>query len=149
MAEWTAEGLISQLGLIPHAEGGWYRFMERAAAAPGEKSPCSVIYYFLKKGETSRWHQLFSDEVWTWHQGGSLQMTLGGDGTLPVAGKTLTLGPRLDCGEGFQILAPANQWQTTRVVDGDFCLVSCVVSPAFRDEDCILPKEPLDNEIGG
>ncbi len=46
-------------------------------------------------------------------------------------------------------MAPADQWQTTRVVDGDFVLVSCVVSPAFHEEDCLLPEQPLSNEIEG
>ena len=75
------------------------------------------------------------------------QVTLGGTGTLPVPESTLTLGPRLEAGEQFQRMTPANCWQTTRVVDGDFVLVSCVVSPAFQGEDCLLPLEPLDNEI--
>lgn len=47
-------------------------------------------------------------------------MTLGGTGTLPVPESTLTLGPRLEAGEQFQRMTPANCWQTTRVVDGDF-----------------------------
>ena len=58
-------------------------------------------------------------------------------------------GVRLREGERFQILAPADQWQTTRLVDGDFALVSCVVAPAFHEEDCLLPPKPLDNEIYG
>ena len=96
---------------------------------------------------TSRWHRLKAAEVWTWHQGGSLRMTLGGTGPTPEAGTTLALGPRLGAGEEFQILAPPDQWQTTRLVDGDFALVSCVVCPAFDDADCLLPPEPLPNEI--
>ena len=60
---------------------------------------------------------------------------------------TLALGPRLEQGEQFQIMAPADQWQTTRVVDGEFVLVSCVVSPAYDDADCLLPDQPLPNEI--
>ena len=86
-------------------------------------------------------------EVWAWHQGGSLLMTLGGDGEAPAAERTLSLGPRLEAGEQFQMLAPPGQWQTTRVVDGDFVLVSCVVCPAYHDEDCLLPESPLPNEI--
>ena len=112
-----------------------------------KRQSCSYIYYLLQRGEISRWHQLQATEVWTWHQGGSLEMTLGGTGTLPVPESTLTLGPRLEAGEQFQRMTPANCWQTTRVVDGDFVLVSCVVSPAFQGEDCLLPLEPLDNEI--
>lgn len=153
---YTAQQLIALLHLSPHPEGGWYAFRESSGrmlpplpGASGPRETCSTIYYLLQRGEISRWHQLKSAEVWTWHQGGSLEMTLGGTGALPAAAGTLALGPRLERGEQFQIMAPADQWQTTRVVDGDFVLVSCVVSPAFHEEDCLLPEQPLSNEIEG
>lgn len=151
----TAEDLIRLLSLRPHPEGGWYAFRGGSGISvpvpgfDGERETCSYIYYLLRKGEISRWHRLLAAEVWTWHQGGSLLMTLGGGGEAPSAGETLPLGPRLERGEQFQLLAPAGQWQTTRVVDGDFALVSCVVCPAYRDEDCLLPPAPLPNEIYG
>ena len=151
---YTAEELIRRLGLQPHPEGGWFAFLASSGVSlpappgfPGPRETCSCIYYLLKKGEISRWHRLRASEVWTWHQGGSLEMTLGGSGADPVPGGTLPLGPRLERGEQFLLLAPAGQWQTTRVVDGDFALVSCVVCPAYRDEDCLLPPSPLPNEI--
>lgn len=147
--DYTAEELIDKLGLEPHSEGGWFRFCWRSAVPAGDNAACSYIYYMLRRGEISRWHKLLPDEVWTWHAGGSLEMTLGGSGGAPEARGTLRLGPRLELGEGFQIAAPAGGWQTTRVVDGDFVLCSCVVAPAFRDEDCYLSERPLPNEIYG
>lgn len=152
---YSAQDLIRLLSLRPHPEGGWFAFRESSGvsvSAPGfsgERDTCSCIYYLLQRGEISRWHRLLASEVWTWHQGGSLLMTLGGGGESPEAGKTLPLGPRLEAGEQFQLLAPAGQWQTTRVVNGDFALVSCVVCPAYRDDDCLLPDQPLSNEIYG
>lgn len=150
---YSAQDLIRLLGLQSHPEGGWYAFRGSSGVSipvpgfPGERESCSYIYYLLQRDEISRWHRLRSDEVWTWHQGGSLLMTLGGGGEMPEPGRTLPLGPRLEAGEHFQLLAPAGEWQTTRVVEGDFVLVSCVVCPAYRDEDCLLPPEPLPNEI--
>lgn len=155
---YTARELIELLGMVPHEEGGWYAFVTSSGVSipagtvpgiEGTRDSCSIIYYLLQKGEISRWHQLRSSEVWAWHMGGSLEMTLGGTGDAPSPEGTLSLGPRLREGERFQILAPADQWQTTRLVDGDFALVSCVVAPAFHEEDCLLPDQPLDNEIYG
>ena len=155
---YTAQEVIELLGMVPQEEGGWYAFVTAsgvslpAGAVPGiagARDSCSMIYYLLQKGEISRWHQLRASEVWAWHMGGSLEMTLGGTGDAPRPEGTLSLGPRLSMGERPQILAPANQWQTTRLVDGDFALVSCVVAPAFHEEDCLLPPKPLDNEIYG
>ncbi len=146
---YTAQDLIRLLDLRPHPEGG--RFASRFSSGPdgSGREPCSCIYYLLERGQISRWHKLSPAEVWTYHQGGSLEMTLGGCGGAPVPEKTLRLGPRLGLGEQFQILAPMGQWQTTRLVDGDFALVSCVVAPAYREEDCLLPPSPLENEIYG
>lgn len=151
----SAREWIERLGLVPLAEGGWFKLRVRsgialpegAAGCGGERDSCSCIYYLLSKDEISRWHRLCASEVWTWHAGGSLLMTLGGDGELPQAGKTQTLGPRLERGEEFSALAPAGQWQTSYVEDGEFVLVSCVVSPAYDDADCLLPENPLPNEI--
>lgn len=157
MKEHTAEELIEKLGMAPLVdEGGWFAPGWRSGVqVPGEAVPggfdgpretCSFIYYLLKKGEVSRWHQLRPSEVWTWHCGGTLEMTLGGGGARPVPGGKLRIGPRLDDGERFVAVAPPGQWQTTRVVDGDFALVSCVVAPGFCDEDCYLPHPPIEDK---
>lgn len=140
----TAEELIAALGLVPlEDEGGWHRCLWRAE----DDVTVSAIYYLLKKGERSRWHQLKSNEIWTWHAGGSLEMTLGGDGPVPTEGTKQVFGPRIGVDQGFLAVAPAHQWQTTHVVDGDFALVSCVVSPAFRPEDCYLPHPPIEEDL--
>jgi predicted cupin superfamily sugar epimerase len=154
---YTADKLIDLLKLQPHPEGGWYAFVSRSGISipahllsadySGARDTCSIIYYMLRKGEISRWHRLLSSEVWTWHMGGSLKMTLGGIKEKPVAGRTYTLGPRLEYNERLQILVPAGQWQTTRVTEGDYALVSCIVAPAYHDDDCLLPEHPLENEI--
>lgn len=140
----TAEAIIAALGLVPlEDEGGWHACMWRSA----DDATVSYIYYLLKKGERSRWHQLKSNEIWTWCAGGSLEMTLGGGGARPAAGDKILFGPRLGVDSGFTAVAPAGQWQTTQVVDGDFALVTCVVSPAFRPEDCYLPHPPIEDDL--
>lgn len=141
--EQTAEALIDVLGLVPLTdEGGWYRCLWRSE----DNATVSCIYYLLKKGERSRWHQLKANEIWTWHAGGSLETFLGGAGERPVPGTKQVFGPRLGVDSGYVAVIPAGQWQTTRVVDGEFALVSCVVSPAFREEDCYLPHPPIEED---
>lgn len=137
----TAEDYIHSLGLEPLVdEGGWFAPIWRA----GDDRTVSAIYYLLRAGETSRWHQLKSNEVWTWHAGGTLEMTLGGGGDWPSADRpTQTIGP-----DSLVGMVPAGVWQTTRVKEGDFALVSCVVAPAFREEECYLPH-PSVEEVEG
>lgn len=151
----TAKELIERMGLTPLAEGGWFKLCGRsgvvlpegAAGCGGVRDSCSYIYYLLPKDEISRWHRLNASEVWTWHAGGSLLMTLGGDETLPRAGETMALGSKPERGEQFSVMVPAGQWQTSRITEGDFVLVSCVVAPSYDDADCLLPEKPLSNEI--
>lgn len=143
--EYTAEEIIARLGLVPlEDEGGWYRPMWRAE----DDAAASYIYYFLKRGERSRWHKLHtSNEIWTWCAGGSLEMTLGGRGEVPVEERRVVFGPRLGIDEGFVSSVDAGVWQTTRVAEGDWALVTCVVSPAFRPEDCYLPHPPIEDDL--
>ena len=142
----TAEYWIDRLALESHEEGGWYRevwvsdFTIPAEALPpaygGSRRCCSLIYYLLKGTEISTWHRLNSPEIWVWHAGGLLEQTLGGAGPRPEAAETRIIGP----GRGdFQAVIPAGTWQTTRILEGDYALVSCVVSPAFSPEDFFLP----------
>lgn len=155
---YSAQDLIEKLGLEPHQEGGWYRFIGKGgiriakstlpAEYSGDRSCVSTIYYFLKEDEFSRWHKLHSEEIWTWHYGSSLIMTLGGTGDRPVPERTLRIGPDLEKGDRFQITVPAFQWQETRLADGGFALVSCIVSPGYEDADCYLPEPETIREWG-
>lgn len=137
----TAEEYIRALPMEPLVdEGGWFAPVWRAE----DDKSVSVIYYLLKAGEVSRWHRLRSAEVWTWHAGGTLEMTLGGTGDWPAKARTTqTVGPG-----SFVGAVPAGTWQTTKVKEGDFALVSCVVVPAFQDAECELPH-PSVEEVEG
>lgn len=136
----TAEEYIEKLGLKPLVdEGGWFAPAWRSEDDETE----SVIYYLLRKGERSRWHRLRSNEVWTWHAGGTLEMTLGGRGDWPGERRVQRIGPMEYVGA-----VPAGEWQTTRVAEGAFALVSCVVAPAFREEDCYLPHPSVEEMEG-
>ena len=48
-----ARDVIAALGLRPHPEGGHFRETWRTAAAPGERSSGTAIYYLL--GPTAKW----------------------------------------------------------------------------------------------
>ncbi|MDR2402934.1 MAG: cupin domain-containing protein [Spirochaetaceae bacterium] len=142
----TADYWIDRLALKRHEEGGWYREVWVSDwVIPGEVLPpayggdrrcCSLIYYLLKGKEISAWHRLSSPEIWVWHAGGLLEQTLGGTGPQPRGEQGRIIGP----GRGdFQAVIPSRTWQTTRILEGDFGLVSCIVSPAFSPEDFFLP----------
>ncbi|WP_219601719.1 cupin domain-containing protein [Nonomuraea indica] len=121
------------LDLLPHPEGGWYRETWRAPASftpdgyPGPRASATGIYFLLQPGEESIPHRVRSDEVWLWHRGGPLSLT--------VDGATIILGPAVEEGQVPQAVVPGGAWQSARPAAAEAVLVSCVVSPGFDFAD--------------
>ncbi|MEU6057615.1 cupin domain-containing protein [Streptomyces sp. NPDC047097] len=134
--------LVDLLGLEPHVEGGWYRETWRTEGAttpdgyPGARPYATGIHFLLHPGETSAWHRVRSDELWLWHRGGPLRLSLGGPGETPSgAPEHLVLGASVEDGERPQLLVPAGHWQSAEPLGDEPVLVSCVVAPGFAYED--------------
>jgi predicted cupin superfamily sugar epimerase len=137
--------LIEKLGLKPHIEGGWYRELWKASfeipqavldpAYSGPRFAATSIYFLLHPDELSDWHVVLSDELWLWHSGSPLLLTLGGSGDTPEPGQEIVLGPDIDKGQHPQALVPANVWQSARPLGDEPVLVSCVVAPGFHYDD--------------
>ncbi|MDR1047351.1 MAG: cupin domain-containing protein [Treponema sp.] len=141
---------VETLELKPHTEGGWYREVWRGgleipfSVLPGyggSRPASSLIYYLLRHRDLSAWHKLKSTEIWTWHAGGVLEQSLGGTGESPAEDSVRLIGSHPENGESFNAVIPPNTWQTTSVLTGDFVLVSCIVSPAYKSSDLSFPPE--------
>ena len=137
--------LVELLGLEPHVEGGYYRELWRSdvvvpraqlgAHYSGERESASSIYFLLHPGEVSAWHKVASAELWLYHLGSALTLTLGGSGDVPAEPEELQLGPDLVTGQRPQQLIPPGVWQTARNSGTEPTLVSCLVSPAFHPDE--------------
>jgi hypothetical protein len=128
------------LDLLPHPEGGWFRETWRTPvpvrAHGGERSTATGIYFLLGAGEESMWHAVRSDELWLWHRGGSLDLTMRGEAPSGESEEsTVVLGPDVENGQVPQALVPGGVWQSARPGAGQEVLVSCVVSPGFDPAD--------------
>lgn len=124
----TAREIVEALGLAPHPEGGWYRETWRAPAEPGARAAGTAIYYLLEAHQFSHWHRVDASEIWLWHLGAPLALTLSSDGH---DAETRMLGPELAQGQRPQLVVPAGWWQTAASL-GRFTLVSCTVAPGFE-----------------
>ncbi|MEU6482903.1 cupin domain-containing protein [Streptomyces sp. NPDC046887] len=140
--------LVELLGLEPHVEGGWYRETWRTGGAvtpdgyPGPRAYATGIHFLLHPGETSAWHRVRSDELWLWHRGGPLRLSLGGPGEAPSGTpEHLVLGASVEDGERPQLLVPAGHWQSAEPLGDEPVLVSCVVAPGFAYEDFELLED--------
>lgn len=123
----TAAAIIRKLELQPHPEGGWYRETWKGPDIGGRASGTAILF-LLRSGERSHWHRVDADEIWLWHAGAPLVLSMG----LDQAGDA-RLGPDVLGGEMVQAVVPAGWWQAARST-GEWTLVSCTVSPGFRFE---------------
>ncbi|PWC36320.1 cupin domain-containing protein [Azospirillum sp. TSO35-2] len=126
----TAERLIELLGLKPHPEGGCYVETYRAPAdAAGGRGAVTAIYFLLREGERSHWHTVDAVEIWLWHGGAPLELSVY-DERGGACVERHRLGLDLVGGERPQAVVPVGAWQAARSLGG-WSLVSCTVAPAF------------------
>jgi predicted cupin superfamily sugar epimerase len=123
-ADMSAEAIIAKLGLQPHPEGGWYRQTWVGPLVEGRASGTAILF-LLKAGERSHWHRVDADEIWLWHAGAPLVLSMSAAATEEVR-----LGPDVLAGEAVQAVVPKGCWQAARST-GSWTLVSCTVSPGF------------------
>lgn len=139
----TADQYIFKLGLEPHVEGGYFKETYRnsltvpganiAKNIDGERSLSTVIYFLLKSGQVSRFHQLKCDEIWFYHCGCAMTIhMIDEEGGF----KSVRLGLNTEKGEMPQLLIPAGVVFGSEPAEKDlFSLVSCLVSPGFDFRD--------------
>ncbi|MEK8094565.1 cupin domain-containing protein [Methylocystis sp. IM3] len=123
----TAQEVARLLDLAPHPEGGFYRETFRDPKGTGGRAASTAIYYLLPAGQVSAWHRVDAAEVWHWHAGAPLELSLYDEGRRTV----LRLGADLFAGERPQGIVPAGVWQAARSL-GDWTLVGCTVAPGFE-----------------
>ncbi|WP_205914626.1 cupin domain-containing protein [Rhodobacter sp. SY28-1] len=123
----TAGAIIAKLGLQPHPEGGWYRETWKGPEVGGRASGTAILF-LLQAGERSHWHRVDADEIWLWHAGAPLVLSMG-----ETTAHEVQMGPDVLGGEVVQAVVPSGWWQAAWS-SGDWTLVSCTVSPGFRFE---------------
>ncbi|HEY9539607.1 MAG TPA: cupin domain-containing protein [Kiloniellaceae bacterium] len=129
-----AAGIIRDLGLKPHPEGGHYCETFRDAACLGSgttaRGASTAIYFLLQAGERSHWHRVDAAEAWHWYAGAPLRLMVSADGRTAAEHR---MGPDIAGGERPQAVVPAKAWQAAESL-GAWTLCGCTVAPAFRFE---------------
>jgi len=124
---------IARLRLEAHPEGGFFREFfrssERVSPADerGSRAALTAIHFLLPAGAHSRWHEVRSDEQWTFLEGEPLELFVLEPGAREV--QRVPLGP-LSEGSVPTFVVPAGAWQAARAT-GLHALVSCTVGPGF------------------
>ena len=131
IARLPAREVVRLLDLKPHPEGGHYRetFRDERVDADG-RAASTAILFLLAGDEVSEWHRVDAVEIWHWHAGAPLVLTISPNGHDAAARH---LGADIAAGQMPQLVVPAHQWQTAASL-GAWTLVGCTVAPGFRFE---------------
>ncbi|MFJ7744721.1 cupin domain-containing protein [Peribacillus sp. NPDC097295] len=153
---------VTKLGMEPHPEGGFYKRtfessertsdQELSVEFEGKRKLYTSIYFLLGSNDISHLHRLKSDELWYYHAGSPLTISVIDENGHYKESK---LGINLDDGEIPQVLVPKNSIFGSSVRDEDtFSLVGCMVSPGFEFQDFelftqeeLLSKYPQHKEV--
>jgi uncharacterized protein len=115
--------IIESLGILPHPEGGHYVETWRGPDCGDRRASATAIYFLLRAGERSHWHRVDADEIWLYHLGAPLRLSIADPGGEPT---DRLLGPQQP-----QVRVRADAWQSAEPT-GEFTLVSCIVVPGFE-----------------
>lgn len=156
-----AAEIVRTLGMQRHPEGGWYVEIHRSPARvrplpPAEggahpsdrcapRAAMTSIYYLLERDQRSHWHRVDADELWAWHAGAAMELSIAAahdEGSARASPARATargapavavhrLGMDLAAGERPQAVVPAYAWQSAQPL-GDWSLIGCVVAPGFE-----------------
>ena len=134
---------MKPVNLIDHPEGGRFRQVYKSARTVTKsngdtRSAITHIYFSLNPNEASRFHRVFSDEVWNLYQGSGLRLyTWDGTSTPPTS---FTLSAAANC---FCHVIPAGTWQAAEPISGPV-LLGCSVAPGFEYADFELIQPDSD-----
>jgi len=129
----AVQGLIEELGLEPHPEGGYFRETHRSSirvqTGSATRSALTSILFLLSGEMFSAFHRLASDEIWHHYHGAPVAIeVIDGDGQhrQEVIGK----------GNQCQAVIEAGSWFAAHVCDENgYALKGCDVAPGFAFED--------------
>jgi uncharacterized protein len=125
------ERVVSELRLVAHPEGGYYRETYRSAVsvitAGGRRRSALTNIYFLLASETfAAWHRIDADETWHFYRGSDIVISIiSDDGSFE--------GRKLGAAGPWQTTVPAGNYFAAHVPEAAaYALVGCSVAPGFE-----------------
>ena len=137
---------VTDLGLEPHPEGGWYARVHTGnvpvTRPGGEQRPGITLIHYLLPGDTSSaWHRVDGDEIWHYLDGDPLTLWQLDERAAP---SQQTLGPSPE--HEPIVVVPAGAWQAARP-NGGWTLAACAVGPGFSFDGFELLRERTDADL--
>ena len=125
----TADILKTAYSLERHPEGGWFAEVYTSPFQQDGRPLAGSIYFLLDRDEISHFHQIDCDEIWYFHEGCGMRITL----LLNGEKQELLLGNNLAAGQRAMALMPKGALFAAENIDRKgYTFVSCATAPAFR-----------------
>ena len=136
--------LKAEYRLEKHDEGGFFSEVYTSEAGMNGRALAGSIYYLLGAGESSRFHQIDCDEIWFYHEGCGMMITV----LNPDGGKEqYLLGKNTEKGERAMVTVKKGSIFAARNLDENgYTFVSCMTVPKFSlDGSRIFSEDELLN----
>lgn len=114
--------------LTPHPEGGWFSEMYTAPFLMQGRPTAGSIFFLLEKGDLSHFHQIDCDEIWYYHEGCGMKITVLLDGKM----ETVCLGSKESEGQQAAAVIPKGAIFAAENLDrSGYSFLSCATTPQF------------------
>ena len=132
--------------MVKHVEGGCFSEVYTAPFEQNGRPLAGSIYYLLGAGETCVFHQIDCDEIYYYHEGCGMRITVLADG----GKREYRLGSRVEQGERACVVIPKGSIFAAENLEGDgYTLVSCMTTPQFMESGCrLFEKDELRETYG-
>ena len=124
-----ADKLKETYNLQQHPEGGWFAEVYTAPFDKDGRPLAGSIYFLLDKDEISHFHQIDCDEIWYYHEGCGMKITVLANGKK----EEHLLGNDVQRGECPMTVIPKGCIFAAENLEPDgYTFVSCVTTPGFE-----------------
>ena len=139
-----SEDLKEKYHLEKHPEGGWFSEVYTAPFEAEGRALAGSIYFLLDKDDISHFHRLDCDEVWYYHEGCGIKVTMIYEGKM----SELLLGSGLSPEENMMVILPKGSVFAAENLDKKgYTFMSCMTAPKFSYEGFeLLSKDQILSE---
>ena len=139
-----SEDLKEKYHLEKHPEGGWFSEVYTAPFEAEGRALAGSIYFLLDKDDISHFHRIDCDEVWYYHEGCGIKVTMIYEGKM----SELLLGSGLSAEENMMVILPKGSVFAAENLDKKgYTFMSCMTAPKFSYEGFeLLSKDQILSE---
>ena len=132
---------------MPHEEGGSFSEVYTSAEEKKGRSLAGSIFFLLDSGEVSQFHQIDCDEIWFFHEGCGIKISImapNGDVSHLYLGNDIEKGQR-----AMAIVPKGSIFSAVNLDDSGYSFVSCVTAPKFSyDGFRLVPEDEIQQRTG-